>query len=226
LGAAKSSCSRKVDHEERRGELTAALKELAESAGPDVSLRRLIKHLGRSEPYVMAYFETWGDLREAAGLSRRRNRGMSRETVLHQLLEAEKEYGQPLSHRRFSHLTGISLGTCSRLFGSWLGLREAAGLTERASAGVPVKYTRDDLLRMMREQLPVLGRRMTRNQFAKAVGVSTATIDRLGNWGALRRELGLTGRGRAKTSSFAKALGVELFDEEPELFDVSEVVCP
>lgn len=214
---------RKVDCDVRRRELVAALKELAAKEGPNVSLRRLVKFLGRSEPYVMAYFDTWGDLREAAGLPRRRQRGYSAELLLDTLRKVEAEHGGPVSKRRFYHLTGISENACIRLFGSWREFREAAGLHEMASPGTPVRYTRELLLELMREQLPILGRRMTRNQFSKAVGISTATIDRLGSWTELRHELGLTGRGRAKSKSFAKALGVELFDEEPPLIDLSDL---
>ena len=218
-----SAGSRKVDRGERWRELVAALRALAEKEGPNVSLRRLVKFLGRSEPYVMTYFDTWGDLREAAGLPRRPQRGYSPEMLLDTLRQVEAEYGSPVSKRRFYHLTGISENACIRLFGSWREFREAAGLHEMASPGSPVRYTRELLLELMREQLPILGRRMTRNQFSKAVGISTATIDRLGNWGSLRAELGLTGRGRAKSKSFAKALGVELFDEEPPLIDLSDL---
>ncbi|MCA9112347.1 MAG: hypothetical protein KDA52_20495 [Planctomycetaceae bacterium] len=217
-----SEGSRKIDRGDRGRELVAALKELADAEGPNVSLRRLIKFLGRSEPYVMAYFDTWGDLREAAGLPRRRQRGYSPKMLLDKLRKVEAEHSSTVSKRRFYHLTGISENACIRLFGSWREFREAAGLHEMASPGTPVRYTRELLLKLMQEQLPILGRRMTRNQFAKAVNISTATIDRLGNWGALRSELNLNARGRAKTKSFAQKLGIELFDEEPSLFDFSD----
>ncbi len=222
MNAAKPSRSRKVNREQRRRELIAALRELAAAEGPDVTKRQFAKHLGRSEPYVVAYFDSWCDLREAAGLPRKRRVGYSPETLVDTLVETETSYGKPVSRRRFYHLTGISPSICDRVFGSWREFREAAGLKEVATPGVPAKYSRDELLRLMREQIPDLGRQMTRNQFAKAAGVSVFTIDRLGNWGALRKELGLTSRGRAKAKSFAEVMGIPLVDNAHLLVDFSD----
>ena len=214
---------RRVNREERRLELVEALKELAAVEGPDVTLKRFTEVIGRSDRYVHMYVGAFGNLREAAGLPRKRKIGYSAEYLIERLLEAEKVVEGPVSKRRFFAITGISPSCCDRVFGSWVACRKAAGLSEVAAPGKPRRYTRELLVELMREQLPILGRRMTRIQFSKAVGISTATISQLGGWSELRRELGLTARGRAKSKSFAKALGIELFDEEPELIDLSDL---
>ncbi|MCA9074261.1 MAG: hypothetical protein KDA93_04450 [Planctomycetaceae bacterium] len=214
---------RRVNREERRGEMIAALKELVAVEGPDVTCQRFADHIGRSDRYIAVHCGSWGDLRVAAGLPRKRSSGYSAEYLIQRLLDAEKEIDGPVSKRRFSSITGISTSTCDRVFGSWVAFRQAAGLSEVASPGKARRYSRELLLKLMREQLPILGRNMTRNQFSTAVGISTATIDQLGNWTELRSELGLTGRGKKKSKSFAEKLGIELFDEAPPLIDFSEL---
>jgi hypothetical protein len=212
MSVAKRSRTLKVNREKRRRELIAALRELAAVEGPDVTLRQFAESLGRSTQHVELYFGSWGDLREAAGLPRKRSAGYARETLLDALRKAERASDRPVSRRRFAHLTGISPSPGERLFGSWQAFREAAGFTAWVPPGTPSRYSRDQLLRLMHEQIPVLGPDMTRNQFAEAVGVSTATIDRLGNWSALRKELGLVSRRSAKAKAFLEALGIELVE--------------
>lgn len=212
MSVAKRACSLKVNRGQRRRELIAALRELVEVEGPDVTCWQFVKSLGRSKRYVELYFGSWGNLREAAGLQRRRIAGYSPESLIDALREVEHESDRPVSRRRFNHLTGISPSTCDRVFGSWRAFREAAGLTAVAPAGIPPHYSRELLLQLMRGQIPVLGPDMTRNQFAEAVGVSTATIDRLGNWSALREELDLSPRGSAKAKAFLEALGIQLIE--------------
>ncbi|MGE0377311.1 MAG: homing endonuclease associated repeat-containing protein [Planctomycetaceae bacterium] len=58
--------------ERERGELIEALRELAEEEGEGVTMMRFLSESGFKEYTVYKHFDSWGELRVAAGLEPRR----------------------------------------------------------------------------------------------------------------------------------------------------------
>jgi AcrR family transcriptional regulator len=217
---------KRVDVEQRRAELIAALQKIAGEHGPDVSVTRFCRESGFSNTHIYRYFENWADLRAQAGLppavDRRRLFAQHTEAgLLDSLLAAAEEFGNDVSLSEFQHHTGISAKSIYRLFGSWHAFKDAAGLHERRNPGLPPQHDEERLLASLRELVQKRGSRITLHDFCRATGISSATLDRHGGWRHFRRRLGLTTKGRRPTSDPHDPLVADLFDLTAALLDPS-----
>src|SRR5688572_12038854 len=95
----------------RRQEIIAALREVANRLGPNISIAGFYRETGITDRKVYQLFDNWSDLRIQAGLPAEVNRSRtrySREELLQQLHDLAAEIGDDISSTEFSSRTGIS----------------------------------------------------------------------------------------------------------------------
>lgn len=110
--------------------------------------------------------------------------------------EALAAHGPELSYVEFCAHSGVGPRTIAVRFGTWTRFRELAGLPARPKGNLKLRrYSRDELLARMREEVRVHGRDITESMFCKSVGVSPSTIRfYFGAWSKLREAAGLDAR--------------------------------
>ncbi|MCA9111209.1 MAG: TetR/AcrR family transcriptional regulator [Planctomycetaceae bacterium] len=192
----------RVDVEQRRAELIAAVRELA-ADGDEVSVARFCRETGFSNTHIYRYFENWADLREQAGLPPRLDRSRvharhTEESLIAELLEVAQIEGDDVSLKDFMYHTGISPHPVYRLFGRWHLFKEAAGLHEQRKPGLPSQHDEESLREQLRELVAERGSSITLHEFCRSTGISADTVYRYGGWHNLRLQLGLSGKGRRR----------------------------
>lgn len=122
-------------------------------------------------------------------------RPYTRDEILDAFRQAVRETSPALTIIEFTRLTGISLLPVRRLFGSWTGLRAAAGLPLGLglhSAGGK-QERREYMLAEATRLAGIHGERLTLERFCREAGVSVASVFHyFESWRALRRAAGLT----------------------------------
>ena len=221
----KRERKQRVDIEERRGELIAALREIA-ADGREVSVARFCRESGFSNTHIYRYFENWADLREQAGLPGRVNRSRiharhTEESLLAELRAVAKIEGEDVSLADFRYHTRISQQPIYRLFGTWHRFKEAAGLHEQRKPGLPARHDEESLRENLRKLVAERGSRITLHEFCRATGISGDTVYRYGGWGNLRRQLGLPGKGKRKKEVAPNDPNAEIINN---LFDLSTLL--
>ena len=207
--------------DERRAAMAAALRGVAERVGPDVTVARFYQETGITDRAIYQLFENWAALRVAAGLPaevKRGRRTYSREGLLATLKETAAECGEDVSMNEFVSRTGVAAATVRRLFGSWTAFKESAGLTKARRPGPRPRFTREELLGHLRRLVDERGD-VTLAAFCRELEISTQTLNRVGTWTELRRELKLPRRARTGRPKWQTELAGEIPDpsEEPDL---------
>jgi AcrR family transcriptional regulator len=184
--------------------MIAALRELAEAHGPDVSVARFCRESGLSNSHIYRYFENWADLREQAGLPAfvdrtRIHARHTEESLIEALRAVVQEVGEDVSLKDSQYHTGISPHPIYRLFGRWQAFKEAAGLPRQRKPGLPARHDEQSLLERLREFVKERGSDVTLYDFCRETGISPDTVYWYGSWRQLRRKLGLTDCGRRPT---------------------------
>jgi hypothetical protein len=182
----------------RRAALVRAVRELAEQHGPNLTRLQFCRAQGISRSKILRDFDSWKDLREAAGLAREVDHSAAavvhtRQSLLEALQQAVEAAGPEISLSEFSHRTGISLHPIERVFGSWRQFRTAAGLEpqpRRSRQKLDREGVKHNLWLITRSR-PYI----TQYEFCVMFDVTPATLNRLGPWTALRDELNLDLRG-------------------------------
>ncbi|MBT5020196.1 MAG: hypothetical protein HON04_15800 [Planctomicrobium sp.] len=118
-------------------------------------------------------------------------RKVSRDEVLGLAEELAAEYGESLTLTAFRRETGLSQHVIFDLFGNWKNLRTEVGLTPESPRARNM-ISKDQILKLMKEQVAEHGERLTENMFLRATGLSGRMVaDRFGSWGNLREAMGL-----------------------------------
>ncbi|QDT31477.1 hypothetical protein [Thalassoglobus polymorphus] len=126
-------------------------------------------------------------------------RKVSRGEVLDLAEKLAEDYGESLTLTAFRRETGLSQHVIFDLFGNWKNLRTEVGLTPEAPRARN-KISKNQILKLMTEQVAEHGENLTEVQFLHATGLSGRMImDRFGSWGDLRESVGLSRRARLKT---------------------------
>jgi hypothetical protein len=168
---------------------------LAAVEGLEISLAMFCRRSGAAASQIYRYFESWGDLREQAGLPREIDRSSytarySSDDLLAALRSAAEQAGSTVGLRVFSRLTGITAQPIYRVFGSWKGFKEAAGLPHQRQPAVPLEHTHESMLNLVRKMLTEHGGHLTQMEFCELTGVKRGVVYRCGGWERLRVKLG------------------------------------
>jgi hypothetical protein len=108
--------------------------------------------------------------------------------VLELVRRLDAETNGQITFAEFCRIAPVSRSTVTRWFGSWLGLRQRAGLPPSRRTGSIPFFSRPLLVEKLR-QLPAMGRQLTEREFCQLAGVSTATIEHYcGGWRQLVAE--------------------------------------
>lgn len=194
-----TTSARNRSRAERRRELVEAVREMAVSSGPNVTLRQFCQRRNIPESRVYWDFASWRELRVAAGLPPHIDRSAAaivhtRESLLAELQRLVGEIGPDVTLATFRQRTGISDAPIARVFGNWRTMRETAGLPARIRPQPDQKYSRAVLV----ELLTSIGRDrpyITKREFCEENDIPMTTVDRIGPWSELRRAAFLTGSG-------------------------------
>lgn len=205
----------KHDLDRERRQLVDLLKQVAAELSPDLSITRFCHAAGISSDRIYRVFGSWLDLRERAGLPREVQRTLTRhtrESLLAALAEVVEHYGEDVGLKDFTRHTSISPQPVYSLFGNWRLFREAAGLKKHRKPGLPPQFTEEQLRQKLREVVEQLGPTVTLRQFCEAIGTSPSVIYQQAGWTQLRKSLGLSRRGRRRTTPSMDAMLSNLFD--------------
>ena len=116
--------------------LIAAVQRLAAVHGDGLTLHVFRRETGVGTTTIQTRFGGWLELREAAGLPRKKS-GLQRarvhtfESLQTLLREQVRQVGPHLTEIEFCHRAQVSSTTIQRYCGSWQKLREAVGLKAR-----------------------------------------------------------------------------------------------
>ena len=103
------------------------------------------------------------------------------------------------------------------MFGTWLKLKEAAGLHKVRPGGQPVRFTREELVERLRELVKNRGD-ISRRQFCREVGISNNGLSGVVSWGELRKAIGLPPRVRSGKSTWEKEHLAQIPEVKVDLF--------
>jgi hypothetical protein len=184
---------------ERRRELLEAVREMAASSGPNLTLRGFCQQRNIPESRVYWDFASWRELRVAAGLPPHIDRSATsvvhtRESLLAALRPIVADVGPMVTLATFRLRTGISDSPIARVFGSWRAMREAAGLPARVRPEPDPRHSHDALVELLRKighERPYI----TKREFCEENEIPMMTVDRVGPWSELRRKAYLPGNG-------------------------------
>jgi AcrR family transcriptional regulator len=202
-----TTTARNRSRSERRRDLVEAVREMAASHGPNLTLRKFCQQRNISESRVYWDFASWRELRVAAGLSPHIDRSAAsvihtRQSLLAALQPIVAEVGPMVTLAAFRLRTGISDAPIARVFGSWRAMREAAGLPARVRPEPDPRHSHDALVELLRKighERPYI----TKREFCEENEVPTMTVDRVGPWSELRRKAYLPGNGsRAEAHNY------------------------
>ncbi|MCA9025713.1 MAG: hypothetical protein KDA86_10915 [Planctomycetaceae bacterium] len=222
MGHPSKAMIRRFGREERRQRLIDALKELAERLGPDISITQFYRETGINDTNVYLLFENWADLRVQAGLPPRINRRKrfaihTKEQLLDRVKQAAEKFGEDITVGEFTRETGVTSRPITRLFGTWLKLKEAAGLHKVRPGGQPVRFTHEELVERLRELVKKRGD-ISRRQFCREVGISNNGLSGVVSWGELRKAIGLPPRVRSGKSTWEKEHLAQIPEVKVDLF--------
>lgn len=194
--------ARKSAVADRRNELIRAVREMAQTAGTNLTLRQFTQTLGIPVSQVYWDFASWRELRAAAGLPRSINRSAAasihtRDSLLAELRRVVADTGPEVSLAEFSRLTGISSHPIERNFGNWPSMRQAAGLPRDSRRCTMPQSRHGELLELLRS---IAGHRphITKLEFCQEHEIPAEVLNRHGPWTELRRKLHLPIRGSRK----------------------------
>ncbi len=206
----------RLSPEEQRNELVAALRELAERIGPNVSQACFCRETGIPETRIYRLFDGWSEVRVLAGLpaeaDRHRKLRYSSDLILKALHAAVEVYGTDISRDEFRRHSGISMSPIRKLFNHWGGLRQEAGLPVQSRVGDRPRYSRDELVEHLRRLIEQRGD-VTQHVFCRELGMTTGGLGSVISWRELRKELGLPPRSLGGRTTWDK----ELLSQIPEV---------
>ncbi|MBW3542254.1 MAG: hypothetical protein KY476_18460 [Planctomycetes bacterium] len=113
-------------------EVISVLQELFRKSGPQLTQAMLRERMGISPGTIHQRFGGWSKLCELAGVTVRppgKRPYYSRESILQALQSLQKSGCNRICKADFSSVTGISSQAIVRHWGSWIALREAAGMS-------------------------------------------------------------------------------------------------
>jgi hypothetical protein len=184
---------------ERRRELVEAVRAMASSYGPDLTLRQFSQRRNIPASRVYWDFASWRELRVAAGMPPHINRSAAaivhtHESLLSALRQIVAETGPDVTLATFRQRTGISDAPIARVFGNWRAMRQAADLPARIRPEPDPQFSCEvlvDLLKSIGRQRPYI----TKREFCEENAIPMTAVDRVGPWSELRRQAFLPGNG-------------------------------